>query len=531
MIEERMTVPSSMAADSGHGRDSVASTFEPSGQRSMSAAREELAIIGAQLNNGHTRLIALMRHVLAEELWCGVGFRSPEQWLTAYAGLTWSSAHDVVRIAERCAELPTMQRLLEDGRLTLGLAAVIAKHTPAAYDADVAEFASYTTVTQLRRALCRYQFNADATTADEDSGDEDSNDEDSNDDSSAEPAAEEATEQDDSSAFLPGDAADDADRVEEATDAAQSAAPGAFDPTAAPPRLQMRYAGGRFQLTYDAPADIGALVEQALLEAKDSLFHLHTRSMSEPRPTGAAACGEGSADASRTHGGVSFGEAMSLMAQRSLDDGAPLGHSRASRYRVYLHLDTKGNGWLHKQSALPPNLRDRVLCDGVIQPVWETEGKPVNVGRAQRIVPARTRRLLEDRDRGCRFPGCLTLHHLECHHLDHWINGGRTDAERMIMLCPFHHDEHHRGTFVMVGDPTRPDGVTFTARDGTRIGPDYRTYPPPGRSSTARSSTDTSKSDPHHPARWAPYAGPTNDKLHLSLVRFDPRPPPSTPDG
>lgn len=179
--------------------------------------------------------------------------------------------------------------------------------------------------------------------------------------------------------------------------------------------------------------------------------------------------------------------------------------SRASRYRVYLHLDTLGNGWLNKRSALPPALRARVLCDGVIQPIWETDGKPVSVGRAQRIVPARTRRLLEDRDRGCRYPGCLAMYHLECHHLDHWIDGGHTDADRLIMLCPFHHDEHHRGTFVMVGDPSRPDGVVFTARDGTRLRPEFRPYdgPPPS----------------------TPYAGPTNDELELALVRFDPRPP------
>lgn len=504
MIEEHATIPEE--PPSGGSR------WTPSGSDSaMSAARHELAVISAQLNDGHAQLVTLMRRVLAEELWCGAGFRSPEHWLTAYAALTWSSAHDIVRITQRCADLPTMQRLLDDGRLTLGQAAVIAKHTPSAYDADVAEFATYTTVTQLRRALSRYQFPDDE-----------------------EPAAEQ-------SAVLEGDDADDAEQVEAATDDAQDRAPGAFDPATAPPRLEMRYAAGRFHLSYDAPADIGALVEQALLEAKDTLFHLHTRTMSNPRPAagsrpGTADCGDNFGDASRSHHGASFGEAISLMAQRSLDNGAPLGHSRASRYRVYLHLDTGGEGWLHKQCAVPPALRARVLCDGVIQPVWETEGKPVNVGRAQRIVPARTRRLLEDRDRGCRFPGCLTMHHLECHHLDHWIDGGRTDADRMIMLCPFHHDEHHRGAFVMVGDPSRPAGVVFTARDGTRLRPQFLPYdasnaPSPPRDDTCPADPDRDTNHPEFQGRsrlkrppFPPYAGPVNETLHLSLVRFDPTP-------
>ena len=30
---------------------------------------------------------------------------------------------------------------------------------------------------------------------------------------------------------------------------------------------------GRFRLRYDAPAEVGALVEAALAEAKDHLFH------------------------------------------------------------------------------------------------------------------------------------------------------------------------------------------------------------------------------------------------------------------
>ncbi|HWC20862.1 MAG TPA: HNH endonuclease [Flexivirga sp.] len=527
-----------------HDESAAAVTDSPRWESSasdlaMSAARHELAKISAQLNDGHARLVTLMRRVLAEELWCGAGFKSPEHWLTAYAGLTWSSAHDIVRIAERSADLPTMQALIDDGKLTLGQAAVVAKYTPSAYDADVAEFASYTTVTQLRRALCRYNFRADA--ADGSDGDNSATEN---------PDETGAGGDDDDSVVLPGDDSDNEQQVDAASDAAQDRAPGEFDPAAAPPRLDMRYVNGRFRLVYDAPADLGALVEQALLEAKDTLFRLRTEPPEEPsangggrsgaasqaRPSrpGAADCGDNRGDASKSHRGASFGEAMSLMAQRSLDDGAPLGHSRASRYRIYLHLDTLGHGWLNKGCSLPQSLRDRVLCDGVIQPIWETEGKPINVGRAQRIVPARTRRLLEDRDRGCRFPGCLAMHHLECHHLDHWINGGRTDADRMIMLCPFHHDEHHRGAFVMVGDPSKPAGVVFTARDGTRVRPEFLPYDAPGPPGDDLSPTDgrhgakrpaPSRDSGSKQPPFAPYAGPVNETLHLSLVRFGPKPP------
>ncbi|WP_265444598.1 HNH endonuclease signature motif containing protein [Flexivirga meconopsidis] len=447
----------------------------------LQVARDELSSICAQINDGHRQLIGLMRRVLADELWAGAGLKSPEHWLTAFAGLSWSAAHDIVRIAGRADDLPAMTTLIDQGRLTLGQAAVVAKYTPVDHDDDVAEFASYATVTQLRRTLTRYEFNVEKTPATAQLV-------------TTHPTA--AEPGDDRSAHLPGEIVNDPAKVDEvfaAIDAATDRAPDVFDPATAPPELDMRYAAGRFHLTYNAPADIGALVEQAVLEAKDTLFRLRN-----PKPDAAP-------QPNRPRKRVTLGEAMELLAQRSLDTGAPPGSSRDRRYRIYLHLDTDGSAWLNKGAALPPVLRDRMTCDGAIQPIWEKEGRPISVGRTQRIVPDRTRRIIEDRDRGCRYPGCLALHHLECHHLDHWIDGGPTDEDRLLMLCRYHHHEHHRGAFTMVGDPSRRDGVIFTARNGTIVGPTRPMY-------------DETRS----PASgFGEYAGPTNDTLHLAMVRFD----------
>ena len=55
---------------------------------------------------------------------------------------------------------------------------------------------------------------------------------------------------------------------------------------------------------------------------------------------------------------------------------------------------------------MPDGVRDRVACDGRIQPVWERDGVPFSVGRTQRIVPERTRRVVLLRDGGCKVPGC-----------------------------------------------------------------------------------------------------------------------------
>jgi HNH endonuclease len=166
------------------------------------------------------------------------------------------------------------------------------------------------------------------------------------------------------------------------------------------------------------------------------------------------------------------------MASRSLrvgretksGDSPVQGESRQKNWRIYVHLSTDGS-WLSGGHMLPGHLVRKLTCDGVLQPVWETQGVPVNVGRAQRIVPDRTRRLIVDRDRGCRYPGCAVgvVPYLEVHHLDHWLDGGRTDLDRMLCLCPYHHDRHHAGEYDMSGTPTRPDGVRFTGASGREI--------------------------------------------------------------
>ncbi|MBO1032413.1 HNH endonuclease, partial [Tessaracoccus sp. SD287] len=152
--------------------------------------------------------------------------------------------------------------------------------------------------------------------------------------------------------------------------------------------------------------------------------------------------------------------------------------SRRDGYRVLIHLDTDGVGWLGRTGALPSTLRDAYTCDGVIRPVWHTDGVPVAVGRSMRIVPNRTRRLIEDRDQGCRYPGCPATGFLENHHLIHWNQGGDTDPPNLLSLCPFHHRSHHLGDYQISGDPTRPDGLTFTTAHGHPIQPVHRDVPP-----------------------------------------------------
>ncbi|MEO8064536.1 MAG: DUF222 domain-containing protein [Pseudomonadota bacterium] len=88
----------------------------------------------------------------------------------------------------------------------------------------------------------------------------------------------------------------------------------------------------------------------------------------------------------------------------------------------------------------------RLACDSsVVELIENDDGKPLNVGRKTRTISAPLRRLLEARDKGCRFPGCANSRYIDAHHIDHWANGGETKPSNLLSLCRFHHRSVHEG--------------------------------------------------------------------------------------
>jgi hypothetical protein len=86
--------------------------------------------------------------------------------------------------------------------------------------------------------------------------------------------------------------------------------------------------------------------------------------------------------------------------------------------------------------------------------------EPLEVGRATRVIAPAQRTALTVRDGGCRFPGCdRPLAWCEGHHLRHWVHGGPTDLENLLLLCRGHHHAVHEGGWRL---HRHPDG-TFTA--------------------------------------------------------------------
>lgn len=100
-----------------------------------------------------------------------------------------------------------------------------------------------------------------------------------------------------------------------------------------------------------------------------------------------------------------------------------------------------------------------LTCDSVVQRVMVAGDKVLNMGRSVRTATSVQRRAIITRDRHCRAPGCATKpKHCDVHHIDHWINGGSTDVDRMVLLCGTHHHQFHRPGYRMELD----DNAVFT---------------------------------------------------------------------
>ena len=365
----------------------------------------EIARTCGVLNATTGRLVSLLARVLESGCWQVAGIHSPTQWVAWQCGVSPARARSLVAMARRRAELPETSAAHEAGELCEDQVAVICRHAPAGVDGQVAALARSATVTQLRRVLGGYPFAEEPVTPDKD-----------------EP------------------------------------------PQPTPPEEPRRVSfgqteSGSWRLSAELPPDEGALVERALTAARDELFQAGE---GDPAPRTLP-------DRPATPNSVSWADAFVAMAERSLGELAA-SRPHHERHLVLLHVGTQGDGatgaHLHLGPGLSDGLRRFVSCDARIRPVMEAGGKPVSVGRAFRSVPERTRMVIEERDRGCRVPGCDRSRWLHIHHIEHWEDGGASDTPNLLALCRRHHRLHHLGHLGIRGDADDPNGVVFTDHRG-----------------------------------------------------------------
>ncbi len=104
----------------------------------------------------------------------------------------------------------------------------------------------------------------------------------------------------------------------------------------------------------------------------------------------------------------------------------------------------------------------RLACDATLIPVLlNSNGVPLDVGRAIRVFTKELRRAVELRDRGCAFPGCdRPPAWTNVHHIIHWLFGGPTSLDNGVLLCHTHHVVIHRGEWtVRLAANRRPEFI------------------------------------------------------------------------
>lgn len=162
-------------------------------------------------------------------------------------------------------------------------------------------------------------------------------------------------------------------------------------------------------------------------------------------------------------------DAFVRMVDRSLEREAT-DRPHSQRTKVLVHVRAGHDlAQLHLGPALTAAERALLTCDASIATVLEDRGTPVSCGREHRIVPDRTRMIVEHRDGGCAVPWCGATKYLVVHHIIHWEHGGPTDTHNLICLCPFHHRAVHADLLDVTGNADRPDELVITHRKRRRI--------------------------------------------------------------
>ena len=111
----------------------------------------------------------------------------------------------------------------------------------------------------------------------------------------------------------------------------------------------------------------------------------------------------------------------------------------------------------------------RLACDcALINVVEDEHGNVLDIGRRTRTISTAIRRALRIRDQHkCAFPGCTHELFLDAHHIEHWIDGGKTALTNLIQLCRRHHTfVHEHGYTIAIDAENRR---RFIALDGVPL--------------------------------------------------------------
>jgi hypothetical protein len=400
--------------------------------------RTPLDELAAAITTGAVRLAAATSawlHLVAEfdrrGGWHGVGIRSCAHWLAWQCGLGSGAAREHVRVARALTQLPRIQAAFSAGRLSYSKVRALTRIAAPDCEAALVEFALSATASQTE-LFCRQWRRADdaATTT-------------------SQPDAEER----------------------------QS--------------FQHWYDDDGFlTLTIRMPAVEGAAL-MARIEARAERQARRERAQSKKA---VATHGEIRAAGGRVDPEVeercAGDAAVRRMRERTtarriaalgdlVEAGAAVDRRRPGdppRREVVVHVDAAvladdtaaGRAHVEGGPAITGAQARRILCAATVVAMLEKGREPLAVGRRRRRATKAQWRALLRRDEGCARPGCpeTRVERLHAHHMRHWLFGGPTDIDNLVLLCDVDHGLVHEHDLVM----SRRDGrLVVTAPDASRV--------------------------------------------------------------
>lgn len=198
-----------------------------------------------------------------------------------------------------------------------------------------------------------------------------------------------------------------------------------------------------------------------MIELPDEMAQLVDKALDQVRDEAVASYPEFADESWSAKQADAFVEVVKSFLSGSMKEAAA-----SDNYLVTVHVDHTALADGKGRSGLPVESVRRLCCDGHTVTLVENEdGEPLSVGRKTRAVPAAIMRALRSRDGGCRFPGCHHKRFVDAHHIEHWISGGETSLDNLMLLCSKHHRLVHEGGFRIDKDFQdrwcffRPDGI------------------------------------------------------------------------
>jgi hypothetical protein len=428
---------------------STAPSFVPSPPREarLEVLFEELAELTGQRNAIDARIVDIVAEIDGDRLWGNTGCRSVAALVAWKTGTSPTNAQTIAAVAHRLPEFPRCADAMREGRLSLDQVGVIAQRAGHGSDAHYAELARHASVTQLRTAV------------------------------KLEPRPEPEPPSD-----------PDADAEPDT----------AREPLPEPPR-SISKTGDEASTTWriTLPHADAATFDSALSSHHDALVADWKRDHDT-----------GTGESPNRPPLPNTVDAFMALIEAGWDTEVAR-RPHGQRTTVVMHLDVADRiAALHLGPLLPDADRQYLTCDATCEVWFHRDGQPIGSGRETRLINRRLRRALEHRDRTCVVPGCGATRGLHAHHIRHWEDGGATELDNLVLVCPYHHRAHHRGVITITGPAHQ---LVVTDSDGRTL----------SHGSLARPPTTP-------PPAVAPWPGTSGERAQWWWYDpFQPQPPPT----